>query len=108
MHTYVVQHNPSWFIYFIYFLLILITKFPVLLHSFQLHANMSPDSTWPKDFLRLLVQQGPVPKHVGFIMDGNRRYGKEHAIPLAKAYRIGAQTLENVRIPPVLQYRIRS
>ncbi|PKY06070.1 Undecaprenyl diphosphate synthase [Aspergillus campestris IBT 28561] len=60
------------------------TALPSYLHSFDLYSIMNSDSTWSKDLLRLLVQQGPIPKHVGFIMDGNRRYGKEDKMPLEK------------------------
>lgn len=62
---------------------------------------MNLSSAWSKYILRLLVQQGPIPKHVGFIMDGNRRYGKEHKMSLEKAYQTGAQTLETVSINPI-------
>lgn len=59
---------------------------------------MNPNSNWSQELLGLFVQQGPVPKHVGFIMDGNRRYGKEHKMSLEKAYQTGLQTFESVSI----------
>ncbi|KAJ5164491.1 uncharacterized protein N7500_006321 [Penicillium coprophilum] len=42
------------------------------------------------------LAQGPIPQHVAFIMDGNRRYAKENTISLAAGYLAGAKTLMKI------------
>ena len=43
------------------------------------------------------VRRGPMPRHIGLILDGNRRYARERGLddPLA-GHRIGADKLEEV------------
>lgn len=36
------------------------------------------------------------PKHIAIIMDGNRRWAKEHKVPIAIGHKKGAETLENI------------
>jgi undecaprenyl diphosphate synthase len=36
---------------------------------------------------------GPIPKHVAIIMDGNRRWAREHNLPIIEGYRRGMTTL---------------
>ncbi len=48
---------------------------------------------------RLLRQlrQGPVPRHVGIILDGNRRYGKQRQLTDSREiYELGAQKLDDI------------
>jgi short-chain Z-isoprenyl diphosphate synthase len=71
-------------------------------------------------FLRLLyyvyerrllrqVREGPLPAHVGIILDGNRRYAREHGLTDPReVYRLGAHKLDDIldwcgelRIPAV-------
>jgi short-chain Z-isoprenyl diphosphate synthase len=41
--------------------------------------------------------QRPVPRHVGIILDGNRRFAREHGLgDLMQAYRLGASKLDDV------------
>jgi ditrans,polycis-polyprenyl diphosphate synthase len=42
------------------------------------------------------LQEGPIPDHIAFIMDGNRRYSKLHEIPTAKGHYLGSVALEKV------------
>ena len=42
-----------------------------------------------QDFLMKIIRMGPVPNHVSFIMDGNRRYAKSMEIPLKKGHEAG-------------------
>ncbi|WPK26721.1 hypothetical protein PUMCH_004081 [Australozyma saopauloensis] len=44
----------------------------------------------------LVLKSGPVPKHVGFIMDGNRTFAKRHRLPPSDGHSLGAQTLQQV------------
>ncbi|KAL4876712.1 putative undecaprenyl diphosphate synthase-domain-containing protein [Aspergillus karnatakaensis] len=46
-----------------------------------------------KRFLLDVLRVGPIPQHVAFIMDGNRRYAKAKNISIAQAYLSGAETL---------------
>ncbi|KAB8275390.1 putative undecaprenyl diphosphate synthase-domain-containing protein [Aspergillus minisclerotigenes] len=43
-----------------------------------------------------IIRRGPIPKHIAFIMDGNRRYAKAHGIPTAKGHYLGAEATSNV------------
>lgn len=42
------------------------------------------------------LQLGPMPRHVGFIMDGNRRFAKQRALQTFKGHELGFSQLENV------------
>lgn len=37
-----------------------------------------------------------VPQHVGFILDGNRRWAREHGVPSIEGYRQGVKTLKRI------------
>ncbi|KAJ2235733.1 hypothetical protein IWW45_002363 [Coemansia sp. RSA 485] len=43
-----------------------------------------------------ILKQGPVPQHVAFIMDGNRRYARKSHMAAAKGHVSGFYTLANV------------
>ncbi|KAG7660932.1 RER2 [[Candida] subhashii] len=43
-----------------------------------------------------LIQTGPVPRHVGIIMDGNRRYAKSHKIEIKEGHSLGFETMASV------------
>lgn len=48
--------------------------------------------------LAALKKHGPIPQHVGIIMDGNRRYAKKRHLPKASSGHFeGARTLEQVQ-----------
>jgi undecaprenyl diphosphate synthase len=44
-----------------------------------------------------------IPKHVAFIMDGNRRWAKEHRYPLFQGHRIGESRIEPLIDEAILQ-----
>lgn len=44
----------------------------------------------------ILLQLGPMPKHIGFIMDGNRRFAKRLKLETFNGHRKGFEQLENV------------
>src|SRR6266542_1377132 len=43
------------------------------------------------------IREGPLPGHVGIILDGNRRYARQHGLTdHQESYRLGAQKLDDV------------
>ncbi|KAL1524937.1 hypothetical protein AB1Y20_019813 [Prymnesium parvum] len=46
-----------------------------------------------RQFCRV-VETGPMPKHIGFIMDGNRRFAREQGVEVAEGHRLGYGKLE--------------
>ena len=58
----------------------------------------APRYTWLEWFLLRVVRCGDVPKHVAFIMDGNRRFAKINGIEKIQGHSQGfeklAQTLQ--------------
>lgn len=60
--------------------------YKTLEHAF-IHVNQ---------FVLETLAQGPIPRHVAFIMDGNRRYAKENGISIAEGYLAGAKALVKV------------
>ena len=37
-----------------------------------------------------------LPKHIAIIMDGNRRWAREHKLPIGIGHKKGAEALENI------------
>ena len=69
----------------------------------------SPPAEWAIFQLRELLigalRQGPIPQHVAFVMDGNRRFAKLHGIETIEGHSIGFEALMRVsrfsfRYPP--------
>lgn len=60
----------------------------------------SPPAEWALNWLRELLigalKQGPVPKHVAFVMDGNRRYARTHRIETVEGHHLGFEALARV------------
>ncbi|CAG8202083.1 unnamed protein product [Penicillium olsonii] len=46
------------------------------------------------DFITETLKEGPIPRHVAFIMDGNRRYAKQNSVTVAEGHSAGASTLK--------------
>ncbi|KAK4954767.1 cis-prenyltransferase [Elasticomyces elasticus] len=57
----------------------------------------SPPVEWAIQRLRELLigalRQGPIPRHVAFVMDGNRRYARDHAIETVEGHNLGFEAL---------------
>ena len=49
-----------------------------------------------KDFIVSMMRTSPIPKHIGLIMDGNRRYAKAKDIELKDGHSAGADSLIQV------------
>ena len=43
-----------------------------------------------------IVKVGPIPQHVAFIMDGNRRFARTRGIEVASGHKMGYDKLEQV------------
>eukprot|EP00126_Sphaerothecum_destruens_P002008 Sdes_comp15456_c0_seq1m4354 len=62
--------------------------------------NMSKfwSQCWDNEYSRLLainiVKCGPIPKHIAFIMDGNRRYAKQMHVETCTGHSLGYYKLE--------------
>lgn len=64
----------------------------------------SPPVEWAILQLRELLigalRQGPIPQHVAFVMDGNRRFAKNHRIETVEGHNLGFEALARVsKIP---------
>lgn len=66
-----------------------------------------PVITYIRGFLLNIVRQGPIPKHVAFIMDGNRRYARERDLPIVDGHKCGIESLMKVSFlrPISTEYR---
>ena len=42
------------------------------------------------------LRQGPVPQHVAFVMDGNRRFARMHGIEVVEGHNQGFEALAKV------------
>lgn len=60
----------------------------------------SPPVEWAILQLRELLigalRQGPVPQHVAFVMDGNRRFARSHGIETVEGHNLGFEALARV------------
>ncbi|KAI9800660.1 MAG: hypothetical protein M1825_003982 [Sarcosagium campestre] len=60
----------------------------------------SPPVEWAIRQLRELLvgalRQGPVPKHVAFVMDGNRRFARSHQIEVVEGHNLGSEALARI------------
>lgn len=60
----------------------------------------SPPAEWALNQLRELLigalRQGPIPRHVAFVMDGNRRFAKNHRIETVEGHNLGFEALARV------------
>jgi ditrans,polycis-polyprenyl diphosphate synthase len=71
-------------------------------HLTQLRKWMleSPPVEWGINQLRELLigalRQGPIPQHVAFVMDGNRRFARSHKIETVEGHNLGFEALARV------------
>ncbi|KAI1341834.1 di-trans,poly-cis-decaprenylcistransferase [Xylariaceae sp. FL0016] len=60
----------------------------------------SPPAEWMikalRDILIGTLKQGPIPKHVAFEMDGNRRFARDHKIEAIQGHHLGFEALARV------------
>lgn len=64
----------------------------------------SPPAEWflkqLHDILIGALKQGPIPQHIAFVMDGNRRYAKEHGIEKLEGHHLGFEAMARVSCFP--------
>ena len=69
------------------------------LRSWLVH---SPPGEWllqrARELLISALRQGPVPQHVAFVMDGNRRYARERRMETVEGHHLGAEALARVSL----------
>lgn len=62
----------------------------------------SPPGEWLITHIRKLLigalRQGPIPRHVAFVMDGNRRYARENRLETIEGHHMGFVALAKVGI----------
>lgn len=60
----------------------------------------SPPVEWGINQLRELLigalRQGPIPQHIAFVMDGNRRFARTHKIETVEGHNLGFEALARV------------
>lgn len=72
------------------------------MHIFQIRKWIleSPPIEWAILQLRELLigalRQGPIPEHVAFVMDGNRRFAKSHRMETVEGHNLGFEALAKV------------
>lgn len=63
----------------------------------------SPPAEWIlKQTHELLIgalKQGPIPQHIAFVMDGNRRYAKNHKIETLEGHHLGFEAMARASSP---------
>ncbi len=62
----------------------------------------SPPVEWAIRQLRELLigalRQGPIPRHVAFVMDGNRRFARSRQIETVEGHNLGFEALARVSV----------
>jgi len=72
------------------------------LHDSRIHKwfATSPPVAWTIRQLRELLigslKQGPIPQHVAFVMDGNRRFARSHHIETVEGHNLGFESLARI------------
>ena len=73
-------------------------------HLTQLRKTFfsSPPVEWAiqqvRDLLIGALRQGPIPQHVAFVMDGNRRFARQHRLETIEGHNKGFEALARVRL----------
>ncbi|CAL8130541.1 unnamed protein product [Orchesella dallaii] len=57
-------------------------------------ANFKFRETALEKFFRNIIQRGEVPRHIAFVLDGNRRYARERNLKTVGGHRKGSDTFE--------------
>jgi ditrans,polycis-polyprenyl diphosphate synthase len=69
-------------------------------HGISKWIASSPPVVWGirqlRDLLIGALRQGPMPQHVAFVMDGNRRFAREQHIETVEGHNMGFEALARV------------
>ena len=57
-------------------------------------------ATTTRNALLRVLAAGPVPRHIAFVMDGNRRYARMHHLRVQQGHSDGFVALRRVRLCP--------
>lgn len=68
----------------------------LFLHLFLWIPGVSLIESVFHQILIATLKTGPIPQHMSFVMDGNRRYAKTNNLPLKEGHRLGAEALVKV------------
>ncbi|KAF5011948.1 hypothetical protein F66182_15303, partial [Fusarium sp. NRRL 66182] len=49
-----------------------------------------------RELLLGALRQGPIPQHIAFVMDGNRRFAKSHGIETIEGHHLGFEALARI------------
>ncbi|KFZ09292.1 hypothetical protein V502_08834 [Pseudogymnoascus sp. VKM F-4520 (FW-2644)] len=63
---------------------------------FQASTPIAWCSIYLEEFLMQALRKGPVPQHLAFVMDGNRRFAKNHNISIAKGHQLGFDVVQKI------------
>lgn len=69
---------------------------PTLQSQVAMASIKSTVIAWLKYYLARTLSSGPIPNHVAFILDGNRRWAKKHGLKTTEGHRQGAITSDEV------------
>lgn len=76
------------------------TETSLHMSKFRRWLLQSPPAEWALNQLRELLigslRQGPIPRHVAFVMDGNRRFARNHKIETVEGHNLGFEALARV------------
>lgn len=70
--------------------------------QFREYLSASSLVTWLEESAAQSIRRGDVPRHLAFVMDGNRRFAEKYNIPIAEGHLMGADVLEKVAIDSFL------
>jgi len=54
---------------------------------------------WIRSFFTKVLAFGPLPRHIGFIMDGNRRFAQKKSMEKVMGHTMGFHKLKEVALP---------
>ena len=65
---------------------------------FAISARRGRLKQWKQNLAVSVIKQGPVPQHIGLILDGNRRWGRQRFMHLRETYMQGWLRMIRVRL----------
>lgn len=69
-----------------------------LLHLFNPSRIFSNITSHFQSLILRILRAGPVPRHVAFVMDGNRRFARERGWVVRRGHEEGFESLKSVRM----------